>query len=285
MNRYLVFASDLDETLLNDAHRIPQRNIDAIQKARREYGIKFIPATGRGYMTTQRELQWLGLDGQKGEYVLSYNGACLTENFGNRELTFQALPYEKVLQIADFAKDYEVGIHFYTVDMIYVYRLNEDERRRKEGQGAAFTEIFDLDLSFLKEKRVAKVLLQKVDMPYLRALEPLIAPITDDGCSVTFSSGRFMEINAANVDKGSGLERLSSLLSIPLSRFIVAGDSFNDLPMLKRAGLAVCPSSAIDEVKAVCDYVAKADHNQGVIAEVLEKFVFGQENENKTEKG
>ena len=83
-----------------------------------------------------------------------------------------------------------------------------------------------------------------------------------------------MEIVPAGVDKGKGLEKLSALLDIPLSKFIVAGDSSNDLPMLQKAGLAVCPSNATDEVKAICDYVAAADNNEGVIAEVMEKFIF-----------
>ncbi len=274
MQQYKVLACDMDETLLNDDHYITENNQNAIKKACSEYNLKFVPATGRGYMTVQRELGWLNLNNKPNEFVISYNGGAITENKDNRQLFFKALPYEKVCEIADFAKDYDVGIHFYTVDMIYVYRLNEDERRRKDGQGAIYTEIFDLNLSFLKNTPVAKVLLQKVDMPYLYSLETKIAPITDGCCSITYSSGRFMEINAAEVNKGHGLVLLSKLLDIPLSQFIAAGDSKNDIPMLKKAGLAVCPSNAIDEVKQICDYVAKADHNEGAIAEILEKFVF-----------
>lgn len=274
MSKYRVLACDMDETLLNDAHRIPQNNLDAIHKARMEYGMKFVPNTGRGYPMVQRELKALGLYDAENEYVVSYNGGAITENKGNRHLFFNAVPYQKVCEIADFAKDLDLCIQFYTVDMIYIYRLNENERQRKVGQGVAFTEIDSLDLSFLKEIPVAKVLLQKVDMPYLLSLKPLIAPITNGVCSITFSSGRFMEIGAAGNDKGKGMERLSKLLQIPLSEMIAAGDHLNDIPMLQKAGLSVCPSNAIDEVKAVCDYIAKADNNEGAIAEVLEKFVF-----------
>ena len=274
MSEYLVFASDLDETLLNKDHLIPKRNIDAIQKARTEYGIKFIPATGRGYSATGRELKQLGLTDLAGEYVLSYNGGCLTENKGNREIYFHALPYEKVCEIVNFAKDLDVCICIYTVKMIYMYHANDNERERKIGQGVDFCELPDLDLSFLKETPIAKIILQNLDMAYLHSIEPLLAPIFADCCSPTYSAGRYMEIVPAGVDKGKGLEKLSALLDIPLSKFIVAGDSSNDLPMLQKAGLAVCPSNATDEVKAICDYIAAADNNEGVIAEVMEKFIF-----------
>ncbi len=271
---YKILACDLDETLLDHRHAIPKCNIDAIRRAKEEYSIKTVLATGRGYMTTQRELKTLDLYDKEGEYVLSYNGGCLTENKGNKRLQFSSLPYETVCRIADFAKDYDVGIHFYTVDMIYVYRLNEDERRRKESQGAVFCEIFDLDLAFLRDIPVAKIILQKVDMPYLQSIEPQLRPVLEDRCEITYSSGRFMEITAAGVNKGAGLRLLSAHLSIPLCEMIAVGDHLNDLPMLKAAGLAACPSNAADEVKAICDYVAKADHNEGAIAEILEKFVF-----------
>ena len=45
---YKLIACDLDETLLDDNHRIAKKNCDAIKKAREKYGIKFVLATGRG---------------------------------------------------------------------------------------------------------------------------------------------------------------------------------------------------------------------------------------------
>ena len=46
---YKLIACDMDETLLNDHHQVCQRNIDAIQRAKHEFGVKFVPATGRGF--------------------------------------------------------------------------------------------------------------------------------------------------------------------------------------------------------------------------------------------
>ena len=46
---YKLIACDLDETLLNTDKEICARNIAAIKRAEREYGVRFVPATGRGY--------------------------------------------------------------------------------------------------------------------------------------------------------------------------------------------------------------------------------------------
>ena len=46
-----------------------------------------------------------------------------------------------------------------------------------------------------------------------------------------------------------------------------------DLDMLKVSGLSVAAGNAIDDIKAVCDYTTQANHNEGVVAELIEKFI------------
>ena len=80
---YKLIVSDMDETLLNDNREISENNLKMIKLAKEKYGIKFVPATGRGYASIQNELARLGLHDLPGEYVISYNGAIITENKGN----------------------------------------------------------------------------------------------------------------------------------------------------------------------------------------------------------
>ena len=58
---YVLIARDMDETLLNDRHEICQKNIDVIIRAKKEFGVKFVPATGRRYLSIQHNLKTLGL--------------------------------------------------------------------------------------------------------------------------------------------------------------------------------------------------------------------------------
>lgn len=115
---YKVIASDMDETLLNDQHAICQRNIDLIQKAK-EKGVKFVPATGRGFMSIQHDLKTLGLYDEENEYVLSFNGGALTENKNNRLLFFEGLSFEKTKEIFEFGLHCNVCQHVYTKDKVY----------------------------------------------------------------------------------------------------------------------------------------------------------------------
>ena len=75
--------ADLDETLISRDRSICLRNIEAIWKAT-EMGVKFVPATGRGYNSVHETLKTLGLYEKENQYTISYNGGSITENKGER---------------------------------------------------------------------------------------------------------------------------------------------------------------------------------------------------------
>ena len=53
---YKIIACDLDETLLSADTHVSVENREAIQKAV-AHGVKFVPATGRGYVSVQNTLK------------------------------------------------------------------------------------------------------------------------------------------------------------------------------------------------------------------------------------
>ena len=58
---------------------------------------------------------------------------------------------------------------------------------------------------------------------------------------------------------------------------IAVGDNYNDLSMLKVAGLSVVAANGVDDVKKEADYVTKADNNEGVVAELIRKFIYHED--------
>ena len=61
------------------------------------------------------ELTQLGLKDMEGEYVLSFNGAALTENKDNRIIEFNGLGFDKMKEIFDevLASAYRCGRHYF----------------------------------------------------------------------------------------------------------------------------------------------------------------------------
>jgi len=84
-----------------------------------------------------------------------------------------------------------------------------------------------------------------------------------------------VEVNATGVDKGSGLQALCRCLNIPVSAAIAIGDSENDCPMLRDAGLPLAMGNAIDDVKAASEYIMPDCDHDGV-AEAIERFLLAQ---------
>ena len=273
---YKLIACDLDETLLNDNHFVGKKNHDAILKARKEYGVKFVPATGRGFMQIQTELAKLGLKDIEDEYVISFNGGALSENKGNRIIEFNGLSFDKMKEIFEAGLNFDVCQHIYTPDKLYVFNLSESEKERLAHLKLDVIYPKENNVDFLKDTPVAKILYQNTDVPYLMSLENKLKSITDGCVAISYSSNRYMEFNAIGVNKGQGLIDLANKLGIDIKDTIAVGDNYNDLSMLKVAGLSVGANNAVDDVKAICDYVTKANNNEGVVDELIRRYIFNE---------
>ncbi len=267
---YKIIACDLDETLLKLDRTIDRKDIEAIAMAR-EKGVKFVPATGRGYNSVQETLQELGLWQQEGEYVISYNGGAITENKGNRLLHFEGLPFDLAQELYCRGRQYDVCIHVYTRDMVYVYNLFQGEidylANRMEIQ-----EIDADNIEFLRGQEIAKVLYTNTGRVYLNQIERDLRDVTGE-IDVSYSSNRYIEFNHRGVNKGQGLISLAKLLNVDLTETIAIGDNYNDLPMIRAAGLGVGVANTVESMKAECDYITEATCNESAVAEVIRRFV------------
>lgn len=67
------------------------------------------------------------------------------------------------------------------------------------------------------------------------------------------------------------MERICLEKGILPSEVAYMGDDVPDLPVLEWVGMAACPSDAIPEVRAVCDYVSPFAGGRGCVRDVLEQ--------------
>ena len=269
---YKIIVCDLDQTLLNDDCSVSDRNVEAIRKAR-ELGVKFVPGTGRGYRSIQNTLKQLDLLERENEYVISFNGGAVTENKGSRLLHFEAIPFALADELYRRGQRYNVCVHAYTLDTVYVRRFCQDEIDFLHGR-MAVTEVFETDLGFLAGQEIVKVLYMNTDYAYLKQIEDDLKDITQD-IDVSYSANRYIEFNRRGVNKGAGLLSLARLLGVKPEETIAIGDNFNDLPMIRAAGLGVGVRNTVEEMKPLCDYITEATNNESAVAEVIEKFVLG----------
>lgn len=269
---YRIVASDMDETFLARDHSVPQANINAVRRLR-ELGCLFVPASGRAYGSILHTLAPLPSELLQGSYVISYNGACINRYGEAEPIASHAMGFDAIEQLFAYGLTQPVGMHVYQLDgKVWGVNITDDERAYYTGR-MEVEELAEPDISFLRDVPLAKILFCRADLAFLHRLADEMPPELLEGVDVTFSSGRYLEFMPHGVSKGSGLRQLAGLLGIPMEQTIACGDALNDLPMLEAAGIGVAAANATDGLPERADYTTQADCDQGVIAEVVERFV------------
>jgi Cof subfamily protein (haloacid dehalogenase superfamily) len=274
--KYKLVVSDLDGTLLVNSH-LPEFNLNSIKKIR-EKGVKFCIATGRTIQSTRYILKELDSYNKENEYSILFNGCTIIENKDNKILYFKGIEYEIANKLFEIGKKYNVMLLVYTIDACYVWKSYENEVKRQEKLDEKLTFMTDLNIDFIKEKKipVTKIIFGSEDNKYLLEIKKELDKIFKDDISISFSSEVYLEINSNNVNKGIALEWLSNYLKININETIAIGDNNNDLSMIKKAGLGICVQNAIDNIKSKAKYVTEKKFDEGAVKEVLDKFILSE---------
>ncbi len=272
---YKMLVSDLDETLLNNDGTINPLNVEVI-KAAVAQGFKFVPNTGRSFLSVQDLLKTLGLADQADQYVISYNGGVIVENQGNRilDVSGMSLPLAEQIFQAGLVND-AVDVHIYTVDRLFVYNPSAADEEYMAARGVNYEVMADRNLNFLKdEAAITKVIFEHLDAKVQAQIKAaVLKAVGANQVEATFSSSRYVEFNPAGVDKGRATLTLGAKLGIKPEEIMAIGDNSNDLSMIKAAGLGISVANGIPAVKEAAQVVTARTNNQGAIAEVLERYV------------
>ena len=110
------------------------------------------------------------------------------------------------------------------------------------------------------------------DGDYLAMVEPKVKAAMGKNFSVYRSDPFFLEILPKGIDKAQSLERLLEVLGLTREQMIACGDGYNDLTMIKYAGLGVAMENAVLPVRNAADYITASNNDDGV-GLVVEKFM------------
>lgn len=110
------------------------------------------------------------------------------------------------------------------------------------------------------------------DGDFLALVEPRVKAALGKHFSVYRSEPYFLEIMPKGIDKAQSLERLLDSLGMSRDEMIACGDGYNDLSMIRYAGLGVAMENAVLPVRNAADYVTWSNNDDG-IAHVVEKFM------------
>ncbi len=264
---YKMIVLDMDDTLLTDDHIISEATKTALMLAQ-EKGVKVVLASGRptyAMLDAAKELRLA----EYGSFILSFNGAKITNCQTNEELFSSTLSPETVHQLFDLSQRENIWIHTYMNDEIITQENNPFTEIEGKLTGLPIKTVADFKQTV--STPVVKVLMVKEEN-YLKEVEARLQKELANDLSVMRSKPYFLEFTELGVTKGTSLAILIEKLGISREEVIAIGDSYNDVAMIEFAGLGVAMGNAPDDVKQLADYVTDTNNNDG-IAKVIDTFI------------
>ena len=265
---YKLLVLDLDGTLTNNRKEITAHTLATLLKAQ-EKGLKIVLASGRPTYGVAPLANKLQMDKYEG-YILSYNGGEIID-WKTGELMYKNLLNNEVLPyLYQCAKDNDFAI--VTYDGEFVLTENpEDEYVKKEAHLNAM-KIKKVD-NFLEAIRhpIAKCLIVG-EQNRLAQLEKEMHEHLKDEMGVFRSEPYFLELVPKGIDKAKSLSVLLDETGMTKEEMIAVGDGFNDLSMIKYAGLGVAMANAQEVVKENADFITLSNEEDGV-AHVVDKYI------------
>lgn len=260
-----MILCDLDGTLLNDDGEINNIDKEAVNMAVKNE-VEFIICTGRSFMSAKRFYKELEI--LKEENIgIFYNGSFIYD------IISENIFYEKRIKISDTfdiikkCGDFKADIIVYIGDKPVVEKVTPliDMYMKR----SKISPVVCKDFNAYIDCNVSKILLKGENSELKKAMKYF----QKDGRNVFFSSDTLLEFNPLNINKGSAVKEIAEIKNIDIKNIIAMGDTFNDLDMIKTAGLGAVPLNASYEIKNNADYICENDNNNGAVAEVIKKFV------------
>ncbi|MCM1208572.1 MAG: HAD-IIB family hydrolase, partial [Ruminococcus sp.] len=102
--------------------------------------------------------------------------------------------------------------------------------------------------------------------------EKKLAHMLGSELNVFRSEEYFIEITTKDVDKAKSLSILLDIIDMEQKDCICCGDGFNDLTMIKFAGVGAAMDNAQQIIKDNADYITASCDEDGIV-EVIHKFI------------
>lgn len=265
---YKLIVLDLDGTLTNSKKEITLRNKETLLRAQQK-GIRLVLASGRptyGIVPLANELRM----NEFGGFILSYNGGEII-NWETEELIYDnVLPNDVVPILYECARSHKLSILTYDGAEI-VTENSQDPYVQKEAflnkMAVRETNDFLTDITL----PVAKCLIVG-DPQELIQVESELCIRLQGRINVFRSEPYFLELVPQGIDKAQSLAVLLKELDVAREEMIAIGDGYNDLSMIKFAGMGIAMGNAQEPVKKAARYITLTNEEDGV-ALAVEKFV------------
>ena len=261
--KYKMLVIDMDDTLLTDDHKVSDENKEMLLKAQ-EKGVHVILASGRPTPAMTAYAKELQMD----SYMISYNGAVITDLKEDKVLFEQTLTQEQIHELYDYSLKSKTHIITYLDGEVVSETSSEYIDIELNITGLEHNKVSDFKAA-VNSSAVKCILLEEPS--YLKEVEKDLKKAMPH-LSVSMSKPFFLEVAQNGIDKAASIKILAEKLNILQSEIIAVGNAGNDLTMIEYAGLGVWVDNVTPELRDKGDVIVASNNNHGV-AEVVRRFI------------
>ena len=262
---FRAIALDLDGTLTNHDKVVTPRTRQALLLAESK-GAIIILASGRPTYGIVPVAECLELE-KRGGYILSYNGGNIVNAKTGEKLFSQFLPDAVIPILYKYAKEKNHALLGYAGNEI-ITEMPDDPYVKEESRINKMNIRKVDNLLEALEPHPTKLLMTGAPTDMIKAEEELVE-ILGEKMDIFRSAPFFLELVPKGIDKAQSLLRLLSKINLTPADLMAFGDGYNDLSMLKLAGVGVAMANAAPEVRADADYVTLSNEEDGVSEALL----------------
>lgn len=264
---FRLVALDIDGTIREPDHPISERTRLALL-AVREAGATVTIATGRSFRSAVQATRELDLDSP----IASFQGAHLADPRTGEVLWHRPLTPDltkSALEALEEKGDWDGNVMAFIGADVYVSELTEWTAPYGDRQEVRMHEVGNL--SAIADRRPTR-LVAVGDHGRIEALEADLIQRFGDEMHVTRSLPHFCEILHPDGGKHKALDALGQRLGVTREETLAFGNGYNDVHMLRWAGMGVAVAGGVPEAEDAADRVAPSVKDEGP-AQVLEEFL------------
>lgn len=270
-----LLVLDIDGTLAGESNHISPVVLAAIGEAQRR-GIAVAIATGRMYQAALRFHRAVASPLP----LMTYQGAlikCPRTNTLHRHTPVpRALALDLLAYLLPLEAQQALSIHLYIDDQLHVRAIIDDTKAYAARSGVEPLAVGDL-ATFMHHQthlETTKLLALSGDTELIgQILAHLEQRYPSEDLYLTRSVDYFVEATHPLANKGEAVRFVAEeLLNLKPDQVMTVGDNFNDLEMLRYAGIGVAMGDAPLPVQQAADWVAPGVEDDGVAA-AIEQFL------------
>jgi len=263
---YPILCSDLDGTLLSTKNDVSDFCIDQIDRIKDNTKVILVSARMPKAMVYLQER--LGILGNP---IICYNGALIMK--GATVISTTVIPLKQLQELYTIAKKLNVDLGLYFKDEWYVPR--DSLRVQKEIYNTKALPVIQETQITLSDWNKRDIGAHKIMLMGTKEAMDILAlqfqKTFTEKLQWYRSNDTLIEVAPKQVSKLSAIEVLLSE-NQSLRDVIAFGDNYNDLEMLQRVGCGVAVANGREEVKAIADYIALKNTEDGV-AQFIEQHL------------